>query len=504
MKKIMSYLFILLMGASVFAEVREVEASELVRVLEKNRSTKIVFVTNISLAGLTCDSSKNVNIPIINSKKIKIKAEIPTELLHERINYKKEPTYKVCFVLRDVYEKEYGLTRIYDLESVLICKARLEEERRNRLAAEEKRLEEERIAVEKRLEEERLEEERIAEEKRQREAPFLAIYEQHLAKAKQYEAEKRWCYALGSYYDALVVDIDSESKKEANDNYQRLAKTILSGKPGFGTFDIFTLHDEWKNLLIDAEKYGSTIYPRNLEIGKLTLSSVNYENRTGTYYAPIEIKGFSSRFTSTIKIIWNGYFEAYNDKWNDLPRSDTWPRLSAGYKNNNNYNNDGVLLVEGREMWFEETPPSFYWNAFAYDLDHFSYWMGFGTFRFEVRSPDIYSDAIAIPNLFEFKFNIVDENGKELVREESSLSDRVEFSNISSEIMAVIDSGKAFVNPVSCYLHYGKVGKNDSKEFLLKNSLKLEIPIKLTQFKCWNNKEFEDCGIDLNPIYDSK
>ena len=168
MKKIMSYLFILLMGASVFAEVREVEASELVRVLEKNRSTKIAFVTNISLAGLTCVGEKNVIIPVISyySKKIKIKAEIPTELLHERINSKKEPTYKVCFVLRDVYEKEYALTRIYDLESVLICKARLEEERRNRLAAEEKRLEEERIAEENRQAELQAQKERAEADKK--------------------------------------------------------------------------------------------------------------------------------------------------------------------------------------------------------------------------------------------------------------------------------------------------------------------------------------------------
>ena len=206
------------MGASVFAEVREVEASELVRVLEKNRSTKIAFVTNISLAGLTCDGEKNVIIPVISyySKKIKIKAEIPTELLHERINSKKEPTYKVCFVLRDVYEKEYALTRIYDLESVLICKARLEEEKRleEERIAEEKRLEEERIAEEKRLEEERiaeekrLEEERIAEKNRQAE---LQAQKERAEADKKLEAELS--IALKTQRDKLAQDAAAKASE---------------------------------------------------------------------------------------------------------------------------------------------------------------------------------------------------------------------------------------------------------------------------------------------------
>ena len=426
MKRFIIFLIALLMSTSAFGEVREVSESELVRVLEKNRSTKIAFVTTISLAGLTCDSSNNVNIPIINSKKIKIKAEIPTELLHERINYKKEQTYKVCFVLRDVYEKVYGLTRIYDLESVLLCKARLEEEKR---IAEEKRLEEERIAEEKRLEaeriaeEKRLEEERIAEEKRQRNAKFLPLYEGHLAKAKQYEAEKRWCFALGSYYDAMgVVDLDPEFKKEAVLGYKTIVNAILSGNPGLGTFNVFTLHDEWKNLLIDAEKYGSSIPKFSMEIGELIRGDLDYQTKTASYHAIISVE-LSSRYVSTILIIEKGYEKAFKDDWkSDLPAPFNWPAHSVSYKNDGIYNVDGALIFGG------------------------------------------YSNAWDDISLYELKVNIVNEFGKEVVKGKRALLEKYfTFDGITPEVVDLIDNGKAFINPVAVYLQYGK--SNRDKNF---------------------------------------
>ena len=79
---------------------------------------------------------------------------------------------------------------------------------------------------------------------------FGQTYEEYLAKAKQYEAEKRWAFALGAYYDAMGTDLSPEEKKEAHDGYVTLRDAILSGNPGLGKFNAFTLHDEWKNLFL--------------------------------------------------------------------------------------------------------------------------------------------------------------------------------------------------------------------------------------------------------------
>ena len=88
---------------------------------------------------------------------------------------------------------------------------------------------------------------------------FGQTYEEYLAKAKQYEAEKRWCYALGAYYDAMSTNISLELKQEAYDGYVTLRNAILHGQPGLGKFNVFTLHDEWKRKFNMTAVYISAI-----------------------------------------------------------------------------------------------------------------------------------------------------------------------------------------------------------------------------------------------------
>lgn len=87
---------------------------------------------------------------------------------------------------------------------------------------------------------------------------FAKTYSEYLSEAKSYEAQKKWCHVLGSYYDAMGTDGAPESKREAYEGHKKLVAAIESGKPGLGKFDRYTLHVEWMNLLKDAEKYGST------------------------------------------------------------------------------------------------------------------------------------------------------------------------------------------------------------------------------------------------------
>ena len=86
-------------------------------------------------------------------------------------------------------------------------------------------------------------------------------YQEHIEKARKYESQNKWCHALGSYYDAIISDELPENKQEAVEEFNELANSIQSGNPGLGKFNPFSIHDEWKNLLIDAEKYGSSFNP---------------------------------------------------------------------------------------------------------------------------------------------------------------------------------------------------------------------------------------------------
>lgn len=314
---------------------------------------------------------------------------------------------------------------------------------------------------------------------------FSQTYEEYLVKAKQYESEKRWCYALGAYYDALVTDIDSELKKEALDGYLKLRNTILLGKPGYGNFNAFSLHNEWKNLLIDAEKFASSFNPYLIKIGNLSQTALNYENQTASYTAHLSC-GYSEKYTYTIGIVEQGYRIAYLKEWSDLPVD--WPFYSVSYNDDNKYNIDGALVF-ARDSYNRITGArdTLYMNAFYYDgslhaVEDLYYKKGW------------YIDSTA--DLYDYKFNIVDENGNELVGGKRWLmgeSDGITFTDIPPAIMDLIDNGKAFVNPVSCYLQYGKYNKNDDLggRAFIKNFPEVELPINESEFICWKNQSNE-------------
>ena len=256
-------------------------------------------------------------------------------------------------------------------------------------------------------------------------------------KAKKYESEKRWCFALGAYYDALAVDVDPEVKLEVYDRYKELKTAILSGNPGIGKYNVFTIHDEWKKLLIDAEKYGSSINTYELIIGDLVQGDLNYETRTATYSASVE-KKISDRYEKTVDIIQIGYSNAYKDDWSsDLPKPKDWPMNSVSSNKDDTYNVNGALIfvVEQKDKYGNIYKN--FRNAFAVDT-----------------------------TLYDYKFNIVDESGNEVVKSKRFLlgiEKSIKFEGLSLEVMDLIDNGKAFINPVAVYLEYGKYNPSDDK-----------------------------------------
>ena len=98
-----------------------------------------------------------------------------------------------------------------------------------------------------------------------------------------------------------------------------------------------------------------------------------------------------------------------------------------------------------------------------------------------------------INTLIDCKFNIIDENGKELVKPVRCLLGRqpkVLFNGITPEIMNLIDNGKAFINPVGCYLQYGKYNSklDDAERSFIKNLPEVQLPLETADIICWNNK----------------
>ena len=298
---------------------------------------------------------------------------------------------------------------------------------------------------------------------------FSQSYEEWLKKAKDYENQKRWCYALGAYYDAMGTEESPEIKQEAYEGYKTLKDEILSGNPGRGKYNAFSIHDEWKNLLIDAEKYGSSNNMYEITIGELKQGDLDYATKTATYNAEISFKK-SNRYNSIIQIIRKGYYTAYKDDWKDLPEE--WPLYSASSQQNNVYNVNGVLIY-ARVVGHYEEQRTCYLNAFAmYDND---IWQ------------------IQTPGLYDYKFNIVDETGKELIKGKRWLlgdGKEISFQGITPDVMDLIDNGKAYVNPIACYLEYGKYNSKDANggRSFIKNFPEVQLILNINDFICGTNK----------------
>ncbi len=323
-----------------------------------------------------------------------------------------------------------------------------------------------------------------------------AAYNKYVKQAKDYEAKKQWAFALNAWYDALGCDDAPALKTEALNGYKKLSETIYNGNPGYGNYKISALHDEWKKLLIDAEKLGSTIFTYELTLGKLEKQS-----GTSNYTAKIQFQE-SDRYTKTIGVIAKGLAVAedatiddqmrWGEDWSDIPYwpkySASWPDYSKEIPKNLAYNIDGVKIFEIPLEYGEKflTTPDNYRNYRRPDEVFCGY-------RFNAFAPTSTHSRLKVC-LYDYKFNIVDNKGKEVFKGKRWLlgdGDGITLTDIPADVAKLIDSGKAFLNPVAVYLQYGKYNPADDKggRTFIKNFPEAQLDMSTAVIYCWNKTE---------------
>ncbi len=271
--------------------------------------------------------------------------------------------------------------------------------------------------------------------------------------AKEYEAKKQWAFALNAYYDATGCSDDPSVKEEAFEGYNKLKEEITSGKPGYGTYNVFAIHDEWKNLLADAEKLCTTFCTEHIKIGKLERGKLDYATRTATYTCEIQTSRVK-RYDRTVGIIKKGYEAAYKDDWNDMVSPYHWPDSSVSEPEYtcifNIVDEKGKELVKGQE-----------WKTGRYDSE----------VTFSGVSPET--------------MDLID-NGKALVNLQSVLRGEDE---ISLE-KVVLDSPKSSGDIVDLrYLETG-IAKYENKAKPVNVALKKAFPKANYEFRAAGDKPY--------------
>ena len=345
-----------------------------------------------------------------------------------------------------------------------------------------------------------------------------AEYSKYLAKAKEYEGKKQWAFALDAYYDAIGCEEEPSVKADAMNGYLALSEAIKSGNPGLGKYNAFTLHDEWKKLLIDAEKLGSSICKFELRLGKLEQGELDYKTQTASYKSKVQV-AISDRYAKTVAVVEEGYKAARKSDWKDLPGG--WPLYSVSSAKNAVYDVGGAKILEVPSR--QKNNLSDYYNAFAVVSGGKDYFYGYPSRDSNDQNRTLY----------DYKFNIVDENGKELVKGKRWLlsfktktkyknsglqvvidSSEIILDGITPAVMDLIDNGKAFLNPVAVYLEYGKYNRDDDKgnRTFIKTFPETQLDLNKAMIYCWNKTEdlcvsrfndtfYEDVTVPLTESY---
>ena len=133
LKKSMIFIWTLFVITTLSAQTKNIQKDKLLKTLEKNKKTEIVFISDVDLSNIEILDNSIVVIPSLKSDIINFISEIEIDYLTERLEYKKFTTFKVEFVLNNKELKTYAITKIHGIESVQEYTTRKGQERLEQL-----------------------------------------------------------------------------------------------------------------------------------------------------------------------------------------------------------------------------------------------------------------------------------------------------------------------------------------------------------------------------------
>ncbi|MBR1714239.1 MAG: hypothetical protein IJ717_04770 [Treponema sp.] len=326
-------------------------------------------------------------------------------------------------------------------------------------------------------------------------AVFASSYEDLLAKGKDAESRKEWIYALGYYYDAMNAE---NAGNEAEEKFDSLASEIAKGNPGYGKFNVFSMHDEWINLAKNFYKYFTEYCPYTIVYeDTLKHGEVDYKNRTANYTLGLYFT-LSDKYSQICSCFSDGLSASIKDDWNEILRKDEfyfliypklseierkyanlvreppfskeWNAVSAELENEIKriYNTEKIAFavrdiviidhgyslhstrmnknVAERDSWEISAPAAFWWAQL-------SSWRLAPNF---LKENSLDGVTCHENTLYDVQFEICDKNGKQLVKGTRQNSSTVyKFENITADIMTEIDSNEALIKPTGVFLNYG-------------------------------------------------
>lgn len=353
-------------------------------------------------------------------------------------------------------------------------------------------------------------------------------YQAHLAKAKEYESQKKWVYALGEYYDAMTAELSESTVEdvEAYNAWLNISDKISNGNPGLGEYDDFDYVDSWILLLQEYEKYWTENCPKTFYFNKPERTELNRETRTANYEIKIEMID-NPKFMEIDKIIQKGFKKAYKDDWKVDYLKD-WPKLSV--YSDDKY--DGKFFIDGTALvsYCTITDP---WNPKGGSTTYISDELLSAMRKKSAQKKELtkrYNSALtpiqewtyldenhpqrkmfnydydgkSNISLYDIKFSLRDKSDNILLQTSkynvaingSTYCNHVyKFKNISQEIMKLIESGEINCILDEVYLNYGIIDNlvmaNERSHLQKLHNLKVENYNSITWLDCNNHYKYD-------------
>lgn len=129
-KKLSTVVLFIFFSFTAFSQTKKVAEKKLVKTLENNKKTDVVFSSEIDLTGLKIQKNNLIMLPLFSQSKIFLYADFDINFINERINHTEKRIFNVKIKPKDIKQKTYRLTDIEGIESVSEYKNRLEKERK--------------------------------------------------------------------------------------------------------------------------------------------------------------------------------------------------------------------------------------------------------------------------------------------------------------------------------------------------------------------------------------
>lgn len=327
-----------------------------------------------------------------------------------------------------------------------------------------------------------------------------AQYELHLAKAKEYESQKKWIYALSEYYDAMQAEPTIEAE-EAYTSYMKIADSISIGNIPFGEdLDVFETYDAWISLIKEYEQLWTEYCPWYFSIS-FVKTNIDFEKRTADYSIIIKTD-YSQKYKTILHIIYNNDNRSTNHPSDirELLQSSSSDsiynreKISSFYPDKvaltqNLYKRNDTKPSKAKDRYGRFYPEDWFMND-EYPYRNTKQLASLAIFTTYKKNEESIWDPISHVLLYDIKLDILNEdgsifyNGKRHLISYGNSTDYATITVDSKEMKRVdemIKNHSYKIIPTGIYLNYGNIPPQvieDNSRTWIKTLPEIEIPLE--------------------------